>query len=345
MKKLFLKVLKIVGISFGAVVGVLVLLIAAAYFLFDRRQEAYPITWGVSFDPYYTQRLGLDWKKTYLALLDDLKVDHLRLVAFWDKVEPKKDQFDFTDLDFQVQEAEKRGVKLVIAAGRRLPRWPECYVPEWAQGLSENKQQEEILDFLPQVVNRYKNSPALEVWQVENESFVIFFTGNCPPLEESFLDKEISLVGELDPFHRVMITESGEGSIWFKASGKTDILGVSLYRVIYVNKPPWEGYYDYFLPVELFQVKANFWRALGRIKEIWVTELQGEPFLPDPITPGTSLADFYRSMSPEQFQKNLKFARATGFDHFYLWGAEWWVYMKEKMDVPFFYEEAKKLWQ
>jgi len=92
----------------GFLVAILVV-VGLAYLLFGRGGEAKKIRWGVEFDPYYAQYLGLDWKKTYLSLLDEVGVDHLRLVAFWDAVEPEDDQFDFTRLDFQVQEAEKRG--------------------------------------------------------------------------------------------------------------------------------------------------------------------------------------------------------------------------------------------
>lgn len=323
----------------------LIVLATIAYLTLGRGEESKNIVWGAAFDPYYAERLDLDWRKTYLTLLDDLKVGHLRLVAFWNRIEPEKDQLGFADLDFQFAEAEKRGVKITLALGRRLPRWPECHVPAWAQTLTEARQQEEVLELIPAIVNRYKDSPALEVWQVENESFVIFFTGKCPSVDESFLDREIALVRQLDPTRSVMITESGEGSTWFKASGKTDLLGVSLYRVIYADQLLYKGYYDYFLPVELFRVKSNLWKALGRLKEIWVTELQAEPFLPNPITPETSLAEFYRSLSPEQFQENIAFARSTGFNRFYFWGVEWWFYMKEKVGVDYFWEEAKKLWK
>ena len=48
-------------------------------------------------------------------------------------------------------------------------------------------------------------------------------------------------------------------------------------------------------------------------------------------------------MDLERFQKNIKFAKKTGLDEFYLWGAEWWYWLKTKHDKPEIWEEAKKL--
>ena len=48
------------------------------------------------------EKLGLDpandgagWKKLYIDILDDLKIRDIRLIAYWDKIEPKEGEFDF----------------------------------------------------------------------------------------------------------------------------------------------------------------------------------------------------------------------------------------------------------
>jgi len=48
-------------------------------------------------------------------------------------------------------------------------------------------------------------------------------------------------------------------------------------------------------------------------------------------------------MNIEQFEKNIKFAKETGLDKFYLWGAEWWYWMKEKHNNDEFWQKAKTL--
>ena len=50
-------------------------------------------------------------------------------------------------------------------------------------------------------------------------------------------------------------------------------------------------------------------------------------------------------MNLEQFKKNIEFAKKTGLKEFYLWGAEWWYWMKEKQNKPEIWNEAKKLFQ
>jgi len=48
-------------------------------------------------------------------------------------------------------------------------------------------------------------------------------------------------------------------------------------------------------------------------------------------------------MNPEQFKKMVGFASGTGFDEFYLWGTEWWYWMKEKHNDPRIWDIAKIL--
>src|SRR5438105_2104485 len=89
------------------------------------------IQYGVTFSYPYAQSLGLNWRETYLAILDELHPKYVRLSAYWDATEPQKDNYDFSALDFQINEAAGRGTKIVLAVGRRLPRWPECHDPSW----------------------------------------------------------------------------------------------------------------------------------------------------------------------------------------------------------------------
>lgn len=338
----------LVFLIFRIVIGFLVaflLITGLAYLFFGRGGEAEEIKWGACFDPYYAEYLGLDWQKTYLSLLDDIGVDHLRLVAFWDAVEPVDDQFDFERLDFQVQEAEKRGAKLILAVGKRLPRWPECHVPAWAVGFSDEEELMEILEFLTAVVTRYKDSPALEYWQVENEPYVWFF-GECGRANISHVKREIGLVETLDPTHPILITESGELSTWYEVSLLGDHIGISIYEIIYARLGVayfLPGYRRYPLPQEYYRIKANFLKWLGWAEEIFVSELQAEPWGPEPLI-NMPLSEQYRSFNPDLFRHILKFARSTGFPRFYLWGAEWWFYAQQTHGVDDFIEIAKELW-
>jgi hypothetical protein len=107
-----------------------------------------------------------------------------------------------------MQEAEKRGVDVVLAIGMKTPRWPECHIPDWARNLEKEDQQDRILRMLSNVVNRYKNSSSLSAWQVENEIFLTF--GACPWTDVGFFKKEVEFVKKLDDTRPIIVTESGE---------------------------------------------------------------------------------------------------------------------------------------
>ena len=113
--------------------------------------------YGASFSRFHTDELKLDWKETYLALLNDLGVKHFRFSAHWPTTEPKEGQYNFSELDFQMSKARDKGATVIIAVGRRLPGWPECHIPDWARDLTWTEQQARILKLIRTTVERYKD--------------------------------------------------------------------------------------------------------------------------------------------------------------------------------------------
>ena len=74
-----------------------------------------------------------------------------------------------------------------------------------------------------------------------------------------------------------------------------------------------------------------------------VTELQAEPWPSNQRSiPDTPIAEQYRSMSISTLNNNIEFARRVGFPDVYLWGVEWWYWIKEKGNADF-WNAAKKL--
>jgi len=183
--------------------------------------------YGATFSRPYAQFLGLDWRAAYIASLDDLGLRRLRLPAYWEDIEPTPGQYDFSDLDWQVAEASKRGVSVIISVGIKQPRWPECHLPSWAAGRGETEIQRRALTMIAAVVEHYRFEKAISVWQVENEPLLPF--GVCPKPDPEFLRSEVAEVRALDR-RPVLIQDAGEFSTWFKTARDADILGVSLYR-------------------------------------------------------------------------------------------------------------------
>lgn len=302
--------------------------------------KAKEIKYGVTFSPYQAQSLGLDWKETYLAMVGDLGVKHLRLSAYWNKIESKKGEYNFSDLDFQMREAEKANAKVVLALGRRLPRWPECHDPEWLKNGEAGEWQNSLLAYMEAVVLRYQNSSALEIWQVENEPFLSSF-GECPPLDQNFFDKEIALVKRLDPGRRVMVTDTGELSPWLSSGKRGDMFGSTLYR--YVFSDVFNRYWMNYNPYWLYRVKGGLMKLLNGPKELTIIELQAEPWTTKGIL-NTPINEQFRTMSLDKFNKMVNVGKAIGFERQYLWGVEWWFWMKQN-NHPEFWNEAKKLMQ
>ncbi|MEK7481635.1 MAG: beta-galactosidase [Patescibacteria group bacterium] len=292
------------------------------------------IAYGVTFSKPHAEFLGLNWQETLLAALDDLNIRHFRIAAYWNQIEPQDDQFDFSALDWQVNEIAKRGGKITVAIGQRLPRWPECHTPAWAESLNQGQQEQKIMQMLPVVISRYEDNPAVVRWQVENEPLLPFF-GRCAPPDEKFFEREVALVRRMDQTRPLMTTASGELDDWDRTGSYVDILGVSLYRTIWKR---FIGYIDYPLPAAFYKLRAESVKEV--VPDIVLSELQAEPWLSG-APQDVPLDEQYRSMNPARFQKLMAYARATGFDEIYLWGVEWWYWLKTKHEKSEMWEAAR----
>ena len=54
-------------------------LILVGYFFIGSAPRAEKIAWGVNFSQRHAEYLGLDWQKTYLALIDDLGAKKIKI--------------------------------------------------------------------------------------------------------------------------------------------------------------------------------------------------------------------------------------------------------------------------
>ncbi|MEA3249370.1 MAG: hypothetical protein U9Q03_03370 [Patescibacteria group bacterium] len=290
---------------------------------------------GATFSKSYAEELGLDWEEAYLATLDDLGVRALRIPVYWTDIEEEKGEFDFSVTDWQLKEASDRNVKVVLAVGMKLPRWPECHIPEWAKGLSQDELHLRTLNMLAATVDHYSKSPHFAAWQVENEPFFAF--GECPPPDRHFLQREIAVVRSKDS-RPVIITESGELSTWVSAASVADILGISTYRSV------WNRYIGYFFwPVTPGWYAQRISAATKFVDGVFVSELQAEPWGPGPIA-DMDIELQLKHMNPQKLRDNVVFVRRMGVPEAYLWGVEWWYWLKEQ-GHPEMWEEGRKLFR
>ena len=320
-----------------AVLGVCLFLFIIIEALVSRAPVLPAKSFGVTFSYPYAEQFGLDWKETYHAILGDLNVRHIRIPVYWPEVSHKMGGFYFDNYDYQMREAQLKQVKVILAVGRKLPRWPECHTAAWANSLSGEWRQEELLKYISAVVQRYKNSPALSAWQVENEPFLSF--GVCPPLDVNFLDREIALVRLLDSHHPIVVTDSGELSIWMRAASRADIFGTTMYRTIYKNNI---GYFTYPLPPSFFRLKRALTELVVGERPMIVIELQAESWGPR-LVYDMDKTEQYKSFNPQKFEETVAYAKRTGFDTFYFWGVEWWYWLRVHEHDPEIWNKAKAL--
>lgn len=295
--------------------------------------------WGVNFSEKVSGEMGLDWRAVYDGILDDLKVRRLRISVHWNLIETSPGIYAWDNLDHQVRRAEEVGAKLTLAIGRKTPRWPECHLPEWAKTSSLEDQRSSLRDLLRAIVLRYKNSPALERWQVENEPFLPF--GECSLWPKESLAEEIDLVRSLDPDRPILVTESGELSMWWRIAPYGDLVGVTMYRRVWSDV--FERYITFPIPAVWYRLKAAIVKAVFH-KPVLNVELQMEPWgdgLPSKVSPEKEAY----TMSPRLFVNNLNYARHTGLAEVYLWGAEWWYFKKTVQNDPAYWNLAKELFK
>lgn len=323
------------------IIALILLVLSVAVYFLAQKPIPEKITYGMSFNTPYALELGLDWKEAYDAILDDLQVRHLRLAAHWPMVEPEQGQYNFDEIDYQIKRAEEVGADVVLAVGRRLPRWPECHTPEWARELTPAGRNAAQTEYMKQVVERYRDSSAVKYWQVENEPFLeLFAYEHCGTLDTDYLDTEIALVKELDPSRQILITDSGNLGTWQGAYSRGDIFGTSVY-VHFWN--PDLGQFRTILPPFAYRVKENLLALMYGHKPTFLIELSAEPWLIAPLATVPIDVQFTR-MDLEKFEDILQYAKDTRYDTQYLWGAEWWYWLKLQGHNEM-WERGQKLYQ
>jgi hypothetical protein len=306
-------------IRIGVVCVVLFVIGSVILIFLAQKKKPDKIVYGISYNVPYVYELGLNQNEVFDALIHDMGVRDFRMSAHWTLIEPTRNQYDFSWMDYDIQKAEAVGAHVIFGIGRRLPRWPECHVPQWARDLTWEDQKKEIREYITAVVQRYKNFSAITYWQVENEPYLNMFANeHCGNLDEAFLKEEIELVRSLDPTRPILVTDSGNLGTWNGAYRQGDAFGTSVY-VYFWN--PELGRFKTVLPPWFYRVKENIMALIHGKKETFLIELSLEPWLLEPVTT-VSVETQYSRMDLEKFNEII--------EKQYLWGGEWWYWLKKQ---------------
>lgn len=331
-KRLGLSLLAFVILAVGSMYGL-------AQWYIDKNANT-PLRVGATFIPNYVRYFEMDPKVTLDAIINDLGVKQLRLVSYWSDIENNRGTYNFDELDWQMKMAEDNGVKVSLALGLRQPRWPECHMPAWAQELPGTQWYKPLEDFIAATVNRYKDSPALESYQLENEYFLKAF-GICYDFNRDRLVSEYELVKRLDTNTPVVVTMSNNAIGTPIGDPKPDKWAISVYKRVW-DKTISRRYFEYPIPAWYYAFRAGF-TELTRGRPVFIHELQTEAWTPDTFggTKESPIEEQYKSMNAEMLVDRIAYGKATGMRSFDMWGVEWWYWLKTVKNEPAIWETGK----
>jgi len=296
------------------------------------------INYGATFSAKYARELHLDPKEVFEAMLRDLKIKKIRLVAYWSDIEIVRGERNFADLDWQIKLAQENNVEIILALGRRVPRWPECHIPGWASAIPQEERDIALKEFIIAVITHYKDDENIVAWQVENEAFFTVyashFCGNSA--NKDLIDEEIEIVRQIDPIRPIIMTDSGNLGLWGSAYKRADIFGSTFY--VYLMH---DGELRTPLTHNFYKLKRAFWGLIYGQKETMLIEISVEPYLTKNMY-DVSLGELVDRLSIDRVKSIIEFAHHTGFSQQYLWGIEWHYYMKEN-GYPEYWDYMKEV--
>jgi hypothetical protein len=293
---------------------------------------------GVSFIPAYADSLGVDPKETMDGLLD-MGVRNFRLVSYWNQTELQPGQYDFSQLDWQFEKAESKGAKITLTLGLRQPRWPECHMPDWAKNQPRQQWQPQLMNFMTAVVDRYKDSPSLQDYQLENEYFLKGF-GICSDFSRDRLVSEYSLVKKLDPSHPIVVGRSNNALGFPVGQPQPDEFAISVYKRVW-DAGVTHRYLEYPFPAWFYGYIAGVQKIFNH-RDMRVAELQAEAWAPNGKSlKEISLDEQNKSLNARRLADRIEYGKATGMRRIDLWGAEYWYYRKTVLNDPSLWKVAE----
>lgn len=302
---------------------------------------------GFSFSPLTSEWAGRDPVQDLVSLLDATQPDLVRLPVYWESVEPTPDKLSFTEIDSLLKAVARHNHKssvrtrVVLTVGARNFLYPELHMPDWAgpreqPNIDLAQQGSAYRAYFDTTITRYRSSRLLYAWQVENEPLDYVpndLTGD-DRITPSQLAWEMDEVHRLDPVHEAVITtynglnltvdmmqlwtptlaaqlgRNGHPEDTLRAG---DALGLDLY----VDGPsvPYRDVTSLDLRAEWKEQEVAFWadRAHGKGKDLWVAEMQAQPWSGEGAFSPSDLIATAVDYRQEHLQVVL------------LWGVETWL--------------------
>jgi hypothetical protein len=268
---------------------------------------------GFSYSPLTSMALNRAPAQDLATLLNATDPDLVRLPVYWESVEPTPDSLDFSSIDDLLNVVDEhnqvtsRQTRVVLTMGARNFLYPELHEPAWAGPreqpyLNEAQTEAAYRAYFDGSVLRYRDSPLLYAWQVENEP--LDFVGNAITgddlIDVAQLSWEVDEVHQLDPGRTVVLTSFdgwnslidmvhvyaptllyAVGAYPSGHPGEMLAAGDALGLDLYVDSP---GTPLKFTSPDLRstwkQQALDFWagQAKAQGKELWLAEMQAQPW-------------------------------------------------------------------
>ncbi len=313
---------------------------------------------GFSYRAPQIDAFGLDGPATLTTLLA-YPFEIVRLGAYWSRMEPAPGRFDPTELDLQVELAERAGKQIVLAVGAlKTFGYPEFFAPPHVVAALPEHQRirradymtllSAATDFLERLVDRYRGSTRIVAWQVEHEAVDPLGLEHSWRLDADFVAAEVAAVRRADPTRPILMNGYLPVSLpvalmqWWQTRDQGDSLSVALQladtvgldvypRHALLGVGPRTVYLDARRsPRQWWRLEQVLGAARERGKRVMISEGQAEPWEAVTVPPDPRSGVSY-SCPPEQvidtYNRCLRAARRVGgsLDAYLFWGAEYWM--------------------
>lgn len=323
---------------------------------------------GISFRPFQVEAFGLDARATLQTLLT-YPFQLIRLGAYWSRIEPQAGEFDTSELDWQIEAAERAGKQVILAVGAvKTFGYPEFFVPgHWLpQPLREGSLVRPAThptlllgatQFITRIVTRYKNRAAIVAWQLEHEAVDPLGWEHTWRLADQFVESELEALRVADPTRPVIMSgflptsspvrlsqwwrTRDQGDSLTVAARLADIVGIDYYsrhaltslgtRTLYLAGAD--------LPWQAGLRERRFGSIRTRGKRLMVAEGQAEPWETMTTPPNPKRRAMY-SCPPQQLVSNYNAAigwsrRDDPIYAYLFWGAEYWLLRDKSGDSSY----------
>jgi Beta-galactosidase len=313
-----------------------------------------PYYLGTTFSPLQCYYMDLDFRAAFRQIAT-LGLDRIRLGAYWNVIEQRPGEFDFSELDWLLEQCAQNRIEVALAVGMKVPRWPEFHFPQWVIDRAETGAGEPALDvrspdvaelalrFLDRVVEHCRSAPALKYWQIENEPFTRLEIAGGRWLSPAFVQREIALVRSAKlPHQKILLTNAihlptpklAEDEPAFQDSLRlADAVGMNVYTKVPTGAPG-----QYLEPTPQFWQTLQDWQTTltQNDREAWIAEAQAEPWEPQQLVAMQKLN--YPSASPLRMRQLVQQLRAMGYGTIMLWGSEYWYWQKQRQQHLWWWE-------